>query len=331
MRKNIALLAGGYSGEYVISIQTAATIEKNLDEKLYHVFKIIVTKEEWYHEAGGKKIDVDKNDFSLTVNGEKIKFDCVFIAMHGTPGEDGRFQGYLDMMQIPYTTCNSIVSALTFNKSYCNKVVKAFNVVNIANSVHLIKSEPYSMGAVLDQLKLPVFVKPNESGSSLGVSKVKHVEELLPAIEKAFKEDNQVLIEEFIEGRELTIGVYRANGYLHALPATEIVSKNEFFDYEAKYTPGVTKEITPAKIDNNLKEQLESKASYIYRHLNCRGIVRMDFILQRQTNKLFFLEVNTMPGQSENSIVPQQVRASGRSLMDFYGELLEDCLKNHSA
>jgi D-alanine-D-alanine ligase len=186
------------------------------------------------------------------------------------------------------------------------------------------------MGAVLDQLKLPVFVKPNESGSSLGVSKVKVVEELLPAIEKAFKEDNQVLIEEFIEGRELTIGVYKANGYLHALPATEIVSKNEFFDYEAKYTPGVTKEITPAKIDNSLKEQLESKALFIYRHLNCRGIVRMDFILQRSTNKLFFLEVNTMPGQSENSIVPQQVRASGRTLMDFYGELLEDCLKNHS-
>ena len=331
MRKNIALLAGGYSGEYVISIQTAETIEKNLDEKLYRVFKIIITKDAWYHDNDGKKIDVDKNDFSLTVKGEKINFDCVFIAMHGTPGEDGRFQGYLDMLNIPYTTCNSIVSALTFNKSYCNKVVKAFNVVNIANSVHLIKSEPYSMGAIFDQLKLPVFVKPNESGSSLGVSKVKKVEELLPAIEKAFKEDNQVLIEEFIEGRELTIGVYKANGYLHALPATEIVSKNEFFDYEAKYTPGVTKEITPAKIEDSLREQLETKASYIYRHLNCRGIVRMDFILQRTTNKLFFLEVNTMPGQSENSIVPQQVRASGRTLMDFYGELLEDCLKNHSA
>ena len=250
--------------------------------------------------------------------------------MHGTPGEDGRIQGYLDMLQMPYTTCNSIVSALTFNKSYCNKVVKAFNVVNIANSVHLIKGEPYSMGAILDQMKLPVFVKPNESGSSLGVSKVKHVEELLPAIEKAFKEDNQVLIEEFIEGRELTIGIYKTNGYIHALPATEVVSKNEFFDYEAKYTPGVTKEITPAKIEDSLKEQLEHKATYIYRHLNCRGIVRMDFILQRFTNKLFFLEVNTMPGQSENSIVPQQVRASGKTLKDFYGEILEDCLKNHS-
>ncbi len=330
MKKNIALLAGGYSGEYVISIQTAATIEKSLNKEIYNIFKIIITKDEWYHEHNGVKLPVDKNDFSLLIDGSKITFDCVFIAMHGSPGEDGRVQGYLDMLQIPYTTCNAIVSALTFNKSYCNKVVKAFNVVNIANSVHLIKGDPYSMGAILDELKLPVFVKPNESGSSLGVSKVKNVEELFPAIEKAFREDKQVLIEEFIEGRELTIGLYRVNGVLHALPATEIVSKNEFFDYEAKYTPGVTNEITPANIDNNLREQLESKAMYIYRHLNCRGVVRMDFILQGTTNKLFFLEVNTMPGQSENSIVPQQVRASGRSLTDFYGELLEDCLKNHS-
>jgi len=331
MKKNIALLAGGYSGEYVISIQTAQTIEKNLDDTRYNVYKIIVTRDEWYYEYADNHISVDKNDFSLHLGGKKISFDCVFIAIHGSPGEDGRIQGYLDMLRIPYTTCNSIVSALTFNKSYCNKVVKAFNVVNIANSVHLIKGEPYSMGAILDTLKLPVFVKPNESGSSLGVSKVKKVEDLLPAIEKAFREDNQVLIEEFIEGRELTIGVYKANGYLNALPATEIVSQNEFFDYEAKYTPGVTNEITPAKIDNNIKEQLESKAMYIYRHLNCRGIVRMDFILQSASNKLFFLEVNTMPGQSENSIVPQQVRASGRSLMDFYGEILEDCIKNFSS
>jgi D-alanine-D-alanine ligase len=331
MKKNIALLAGGYSGEYVISIQTAATIEKNLDTEAYNVYKIYVTRDDWWYENGkGERISLDKNDFSLNIKGEKIKFDAAFIAIHGTPGEDGRMQGYLDMLSVPYTSCNAIVSAITFNKSYCNKVVKDFNVVAIANSVHLIKGEPYSMGAILDQLKLPLFVKPNESGSSLGVSKVKSVEELLPAIEKAFKEDNQVLIEEFIEGRELTIGIYRINGYLYTLPATEIVSKNEFFDYEAKYTPGVTNEITPAPISDIVKEQLQNKASYIYRHLNCRGVVRMDFILQKVTNKLYFLEVNTMPGQSENSIVPQQVRASGASLKEFYGTLLEDCFKNYS-
>jgi D-alanine-D-alanine ligase len=331
MKKNIALLAGGYSGEYIISIQTAQTIENNLDKSIYNIYKITVTREGWWHEtAAGQRVDVDKNDFTLTIDGAKVQFDGVFIAIHGTPGEDGRMQGYLDMLQIPYTSCNAIVSALTFNKSYCNKVVKAFNVVNIANSVHLIKGEPYSVGNILDQLKMPVFVKPNESGSSLGVSKVKSVEELLPAIEKAFKEDNQVLIEEFIEGRELTIGVYRVNGYLHALPATEIVSKNEFFDYEAKYTPGVTNEITPAQITDLIKEQLENKAIYIYRHLNCSGVVRMDFILQNKTNKLYFLEVNSMPGQSENSIVPQQVKAAGISLTNFYNSLLEDCLKTHA-
>ena len=322
------MLAGGYSGEYVISIQTAETIQKNLDTERYNVYKIIVTKDGWTHDHNGQLIHVDKNDFSLNIDGSKVTFDCVFIAIHGTPGEDGRIQGYLDMLNIPYTSCNAIVSALTFNKSYCNKVVKSFNVVNIANSVHLIKGEPYSMGAILDQLRLPVFVKPNESGSSLGVSKVKDVVELLPAIEKAFKEDNQVLIEEFIEGRELTIGIYKTNGRLYALPATEIESKNEFFDYEAKYTPGVTNEITPARIDKGLKEQLENKACHIYRHLNCRGVVRMDFILQKESGKLFFLEVNTMPGQSENSIVPQQVRAAGKTLMDFYGEVIEDCINN---
>ncbi len=332
MKKNIALLAGGYSGEYVISIQTAKTIEQNLDSSKYNTYKIIVTRDGWWYEgADGQKQEVNKNDFSLTVNGEKINFDCVFIAIHGTPGEDGRIQGYLDMLEIPYTTCNAIVSALTFNKSYCNKVVKSFNVVNIANSVHLIKGEPYSVGNILEELRLPMFVKPNESGSSLGVSKVKSVEELLPAIEKAFKEDNQVLIEEFIEGRELTIGVYKVDGYLKTLPATEIVSKNEFFDYEAKYTPGVTSEITPAPIDDSIREQLEHKAAHIYRHLNCRGIVRMDFILQKGTNKLFFLEVNTMPGQSENSIVPQQVRAAELSLSDFYSAIIEDCLNTAKA
>ncbi|MBS1688552.1 MAG: D-alanine--D-alanine ligase [Bacteroidetes bacterium] len=331
MKKNIALMAGGYSGEHIISIQSAKTIEKNLDPELYNVYKIIVTREDWTFEANdGQRISVDKNDFSIAVKGEKIKFDAVFIVIHGTPGEDGRIQGYLDMLQIPYTTCNSIVSALTFNKSYCNKVVRDFKVVNIANSVHLIKGEPYSVGAILEQIKMPVFVKPNESGSSIGVSKVKSVEELLPAIEKAFGEDDQVLIEEYIEGRELTIGVYKVNGYLHTLPATEIISKNKFFDYEAKYTPGITNEVTPAQIDDNIREQLESKASYIYRHLNCRGVVRMDFILQKQTNKLFFLEVNTTPGQSENSILPQQVAAAGNNLKDFYGALVEDCIKMQS-
>lgn len=327
MKKNIALLAGGYSGEYVISLKTAQTIEKNLPAEQYNVFKIIITKEGWWHELDGQKIPVDKNDFSITVNGAHNRFDAAFIAMHGTPGEDGRIQGYLDMMDIPYTTCNTIVSALTFNKSNCNKVVKDANIVGISNSVLVFKDQAYSIGSILEQLKLPVFVKPNESGSSLGVSKVTSVEALLPAIEKAFTEDTQVLIEEFIEGRELTIGVYKIGNRIQALPPTEVIlGKAAIFDFEAKYMPGDTKEVTPAKLDNDINEQLATKAQYLYRYLNCRGIVRMDFILQKNTNKLYFLEVNTMPGQSEASIVPQQLRCAGIELRDFYSAILEDTL-----
>lgn len=328
MKKKIALVAGGYSGEYVISLGTAVTIEKNLDAALYDVYKIIVTRESWYHEtAAGNKIEVDRNDFSILLDSGKVTFDAAFIAIHGSPGEDGRLQGYFDMIGLPYTTCNSIVSALTFNKSFCNKVLNDFRIVKIANSVVLYKHVPYSLGAIMESIKLPVFVKPNESGSSLGVSKVTVPGQLMEAIEKSFAEDNQVLIEEFIEGRELTIGVYAIKGKIHVLPPTEIVSKNEFFDYEAKYTKGVTNEITPAPIDNETLQQLQRKAESIYLHLNCSGIVRMDFILNKNTNELYFLEVNTMPGQSENSLVPQQVAAAGMNLKDFYGDILEEALR----
>lgn len=327
MKKKIALLAGGYSGEYVISIQTAVTIDKNLDKNLYDVYKIIVTREGWYHEsASGEKIAVDKNDFSLTINGSKVTFDAAFIAIHGTPGEDGKIQGYLDMLQIPYTSCNVLVSALTFSKTYCNKVVSAFHGVHVARSVTVAKEEAYTAEDIIKQLQLPVFVKPSESGSSLGVSKVKAVEELVPAIEKAFKEDSRVLIEEFIDGRELSIGVYRVKGTLHTLPPTELVTENEFFDYEAKYTPGLTNEITPAPIGDDVTAELKKIAASVYTQLDCRGIVRIDFILQKNTGNLYFLEVNTMPGQSENSIVPQQVRAAGMTLDSFYSDLVEDCL-----
>lgn len=329
MKKNIALLAGGYSGEYVISIKTAATIEKNIDTALYNVYKIIITREGWEYETGaGQKLNVDKNDFSLTIEGTKVKFDAAFIAVHGTPGEDGKLQGYLDMMQVPYTGCNVLVSALTFSKSYCNKVVKAINGINVAQSVTLTEGRPYDMDRIMTSMQLPVFVKPSESGSSLGVSKVKTPEEMKPALEKAFKEHNQVLIEEFIDGRELSIGVYRVKGETHTLPPTELVTENEFFDYEAKYTPGVTNEITPAPIDNNITAQLKADAALIYEQLGCSGVVRIDFILQKNTNKLYFLEVNTMPGQSENSIVPQQVRATGMTLFKFYNDLIEECLNN---
>lgn len=327
MRKKIALIAGGYSDEYAISMLSVQTIEGNLDTQRFELFKIIITRAEWYHlTASGLKVLVDKNDFSLMIDGVKVTFDAAFIAIHGTPGEDGKLQGYLEMLQIPFTTCNSIVSALTFNKNFCNKVVQGYGGVHISKSVVVYKNVPYSLGSILEDIKLPVFVKPNESGSSLGISKVVSPEQFLPAIEKAFMEDDQVLIEEYIDGRELTIGVYKFKGRTYCLPPTEIISKNAFFDYEAKYTTGVTDEITPADISEDVLLQINQKATAIFNNLNCRGMVRIDFILEKNTENLFFLEINTMPGQSENSLIPQQVAAAGMDLKTFYSNLLEEIL-----
>ncbi|NLR80453.1 D-alanine--D-alanine ligase [Chitinophaga eiseniae] len=328
MKKNIALVAGGYSGEYVISVQSAVTIENNLDSSKYNVYKIIITKDSWgYTAADGTIVEVDKNDFSLTVQGNKITFDAVFIGIHGTPGEDGRLQGYFEMLGIPFTSCGMVTSAVTFNKSFCNKIVDALNVVNVSKSVHIFRDQPYNTTDILQQLRLPVFVKPAEGGSSIGMSKVKTAEELPSAIDKAFKEDAQVLIEEFIKGRELTIGLYRENGAITVLPITEIVSSKEFFDYEAKYTPGVSNEITPAPVSDEITRKVQEIATILYNKLNCKGITRVDFIYEEGTGKLFFLEINTMPGQSENSLVPQQVRAAGKTLKEFYGVLLEESMK----
>lgn len=328
MKKNIALVAGGYSGEYVISVQSAVTIEKNLDSSKYNVYKIVITKDGWlYTGADGQAISVDRNDFSLTIKGEKVTFDAVFIGIHGTPGEDGRLQGYFEMLGIPFTSCGMVTSAITFNKSYCNKIVAQLNVVNVSKSVHIFSNQPYDTKQILSDLRLPVFVKPAEGGSSIGMSKVNTAEELQPAIDKAFKEDVQILIEEFVKGREITCGLYKANGEFTVLPLTEIVSSKEFFDYEAKYTPGMTKELTPAPAPEPVSELIRKTAKELYNRLNCRGIVRMDFIYEEANDRLFFLEANTMPGQSENSIVPQQVRAAGKTLQEFYGTLIEECLR----
>lgn len=325
--KNLAVLAGGYTGEAVISRRSVETVIANLDKSKYNIYKVIITRERWYVEMeDGHTYDIDKNDFSFTIDGKKVNFDGAFIVIHGTPGEDGKLQGYFDMIGIPYTTSNSIVSAVTFNKNFCNQVVRNLNVVQVARSVRLFKNRPYSLGTILEQVQLPVFVKPNESGSSLGVSKVTDVSELQAAIDKAFTEDNEVLIEEFINGRELTIGVFEREGQVIVLPPTEIITKNTFFDYEAKYTTGVTDEITPAQIPSTLLQQLEEKSEKIYRGLGCRGVVRIDYIWETQKNELYFLEVNTMPGQSTNSLIPQQVQAKGMTLSEFYHGILKETL-----
>ncbi len=330
MLKNIALVAGGYSGEYVISVQSAAVIERHLDQERYACYKILITRESWtYTDPTGKTCEVDKNDFSLPLPSGKIRFDAIFIGIHGTPGEDGKLQGYFDMLQLPYTSCGAITSALTFNKSFCNKTVASLGVVNVSPSVHIFKDQPYRSEEILSRTGLPCFVKPNEGGSSIGASKVNRAEELQPAIDKALKEDSQVLVEAYVKGRELTCGLFRVNGSIRVLPVTEVIASKEFFDYEAKYTPGKSREITPAEIAPETAAKIKTTAEQLYNALNCRGIVRMDFILEDVTGKLFFLEANTMPGQSENSIVPQQVRAAGMSLADFYGQLIEESIDHH--
>ena len=321
---SVALVTGGYSGEAEISYKSAITIEENIDAERWQLYKIDITPDGWFYEHHGQKIDVDKNDFSITIEDEKIIFDVVLIGIHGTPGEDGKLQGYFDILKIPYTSCDTATSALTFNKRYTIGVA-ALAGINVAKSVHLFSNDLNSIEAVTSQLKLPVFVKPNNGGSSIGMSKVSETTQLQAALDKAFGEDEQVLVEEFIKGRELTIGVFRARGEIIALPITEILSKKEFFDYEAKYL-GASEEVTPAKVDEPIAELIRSEATRAYKIFNCRGVVRIDFIYNEKDKKAYMLEINTVPGQSEASIVPQQVRAMGWTLKEFYTSLIEDSL-----
>jgi D-alanine-D-alanine ligase len=324
-KKTIAFVTGGYSGEAVISYQSAITIENNIDKDKYDVYKIDIHPSGWWYENNGEKIAVDKNDFSVTIHGQKITFEAVLIGIHGTPGEDGKLQGYFDMLTIPYTSCNAATSALTFNKRYTVAVAGAGGI-KVAQSVLLIKNNFTSLDEITRHLQFPVFVKPNNGGSSIGMSKVNQpTEELGIAVEKAFKEDDQVLVEEFIRGREFTIGVFKSQGKITTLPITEVISKKDFFDYEAKYTKGMSDEITPAQVDEEIAQKIRDNATKAYQLLNCRGVVRIDFIYNEAAGAPYMLEINTVPGQSEASIVPQQVKAMGWTMKDFYSALIEEC------
>jgi D-alanine-D-alanine ligase len=326
MKKKIALVTGGFSGEAAISYKSAVTISNHLEKDKFDVYKIDISPAGWYYEsAGGERTEVNKNDFTIPVNGGKISFDAVFIGMHGTPGEDGKLQGYFDLLGIPYTSCNAATSALTFNKRY-TVAVAGMAGIPVAKSVHLFRHTPFSLDEILAQLKLPLFVKPNNGGSSIGMSKVTEGEQLAPALEKAFKEDDQVLVEEMITGREFTVGVFKSRGEVIVLPITEVISQKEFFDYEAKYQ-GASTEITPADISADWREQLEHMAKKIYAVFNCHGVVRIDFIYNPEHARPYMLEINTVPGQSEASIIPQQVRAKGWKLEEFYSRLVEDALR----
>ena len=323
-KKNIALVTGGFSGESVISYKSAAAIFENIDTEKWNCYLIDINPQGWFYINEQKeKSSVDKNDFSIIDNGTKILFDAILIGLHGTPGEDGKLQGYFDCLNIPYTSCNAASSALTFNKRY-TVAVAAFAGISVAKSMHLFMHSPVTTEQILSELTLPLFVKPNNGGSSLGISKVKIAEDLQAAIERAFKEDEQILVEEFISGRELTIGVFKSKGKIITLPMTEIISENEFFDFQAKYE-GASEEVTPANVSEEIAEKIRVEARKAYSVFNCNGVIRIDFIYNEEMGKPYLLEINTVPGQSAASIVPQQVMAMGWTLKEFYTTLLEDC------
>jgi D-alanine-D-alanine ligase len=325
MKKKIALVTGGYTGESVISLKSAAVVEKTLDRSLYDIYKILINPGNWYLETrSGEKIPVDLNDFSVQIEGEKIKFDGVFNILHGSPGEDGKLAGYFDMIGLPYTTCDALTSAITMNKGYTKAIVQDIDELFVARSMQLFDNNPDNVSRILKELRLPLFIKPNNGGSSIGMTKVKEPNDLQEALDKAFVEDSQVLVEEFVSGREFSIGVYRSRGITTVLPATEIISSKEFFDFEAKYSPGVCEEITPGRMNDEEVGRVNRIIEKVYQKLNCKGAVRIDYFLEHETDKFYFIEINTVPGQTETSLISQQVRALGIDVKDFYNALIEE-------
>ena len=324
--KKIALLAGGNSGEAEISLKTAVNIQNQLDVTLFETYLIVVKDNHWIYTNAAKELFyVNKDDFSLTIHDKHIAFDVAFIAIHGDPGENGKLQAYFEMLQIPYTGCDSFCSALTFNKYFCNIAVEKCDV-SISPSLHFYKNDFILYEDIMDYCGLPCFVKPCNSGSSVGVTKAHNRKELVDAIALAFETDTQIMIERFIPGRELTCGVTTWQGKIVALAVTEIISKKEYYDFEAKYTPGFLELITPAKIDSNVEEKVKKYSETIYKRLGCKGVVRIDFILNPE-NEPIFLEINTIPGQTAMSIIPKQLAYNNISLQEFYGNLILSCQK----
>jgi D-alanine-D-alanine ligase len=319
--KTIAIVAGGDSSEFEISVKSAEEVFKTLSFR-YIAYIIVIRGTNWYWEdKKGRYHNIDKNDFSLLYDDQKIKFDGVFIAIHGTPGENGLLQGYFDMMDIPYTSCGAFSSALTFNKQACKLFLKEYGIT-MAQAVLIRKGNKIDPADLSRQIGLPCFVKPNDSGSSFGVTKVKHENELLSAIETAFKESDAVLVESFIDGREVACGVLKTKSRTVVLPLIEIISKNEYFDYEAKYTQGKSDEIAPADMPLPLTSKIQEISNYVYDILGCKGIVRVDFIVTGETP--YFIEINTVPGMTKESLVPKEAAAAGISLEDLYSMAIEN-------
>lgn len=318
--KNIAIIMGGYSSEYKISLISGNVVYKFLDKTKYNGYCVHIFKEKWvYVDADNNEFPIDKNDFSINVNGTKIVFDCVFNAIHGTPGEDGLMQAYFELLEIPQTSCDYYQAALTFNKRDFLSVLKPYGIKS-ATSYYLNKGDVIKTSEIVNTVGLPCFVKPNKGGSSFGISKVKTEAELPIAIEFAYQEDNEIIIESFLDGMEVTVGVINYKGEIIVLPITEIVSENDFFDYEAKYQ-GKSQEITPARISDEMTKKVGEIAKRAYELLKMKGFSRTEFIIVN--DEPFMLEMNTVPGLTPESLIPQQAEAAGISLTDLFSNSIE--------
>jgi D-alanine-D-alanine ligase len=321
-KRIIAIVAGGDSSENPVSLRSAATILEHMDKQRYEPYIVEIEGKNWQvHIKDGLTAPVDRNDFSFTFEGTKKLFDYAYITIHGTPGENGVFEGYLRLMRIPFSTCDVLASALTFNKFVLNKTMKSCKV-NVANSRRLRKGDVVDPDKIIRKVGLPCFIKPTDGGSSFGTTKVKTREQIIPAVEEAFKENNEIMIESFMQGTEVTNGYYKTRKREVKLPVTEVVPKSDFFDYDAKYN-GKVEEITPARIPDELRDRIQDLTARIYDLIGCHGIIRNDYIIT-DGDKINLLEVNTTPGMTATSFIPQQIRAAGMNLTDVFTEIIED-------
>lgn len=326
MKKNIAIVAGGDSSEVGISLKSAKGLYSFIDKERYNVWTVTLIGKDWQVQClDGEKREIDKNDFSFIQQEKKIKFDFAYITIHGTPGENGLLQGYFNLIGLPFSCCDVLPAALTFNKFYCNRFLKNFDIL-VAESLLFRKGVPISIEEITQKIGYPCFVKPNASGSSFGITKVKSENQIQLALDRAFTEGDEVMVEKFIEGTEVTCGIYKTKQKTVALPITEVVPKNDFFDYNAKYN-GQVQEITPARIQQQTAEQIQQLTAKVYDILNCKGIVRMDYIISNK-GAIYLLEINTTPGMTETSFIPQQVKAAGLNMTDVLTEIIENELNN---
>ena len=325
MKRIIAIVAGGDTSEYQVSLRSAQGLYSFIDKEKYDLYIVVMHGLDWYVLLDDdKRVDIDRNDFSFTSEGKKIKFDFAYITIHGTPGEDGQLQGYFDMLHIPYSCCGVLAASLTYDKFVCNQYLKSYGIP-VAESILLRAGQHIDDDRVMQEIGLPCFIKPNLGGSSFGVTKVKTREQIQPAIAKAFGEAKEVVIESFLDGTEITCGCYKTSTKSVAIPITEVVTTNEFFDYDAKYN-GQVDEITPARISDSLRDRVQQVTLAIYDILGAYGIIRIDYIITKG-DKINLLEVNTTPGMTATSFIPQQVRAAGLDIKDVMTDIIEEKFK----